>query len=163
MAGEKTSKQSKPVSGKAHAAAGTATGAGTSKVRLKKRAHPKFNVPNAGFMVSVKHRWRKPRGTHNKKRMHMAFMGALPSIGYGNPASIKGVHPSGLHEILVHNLQELQGLAGKAVRIAAAVGMKKRMLIEAKAEQMGLKILNKKANKNAASKDKEVPKETKVK
>jgi ribosomal protein L32E len=45
-------------------------------------------------------------------------------------------------EIRVNNVAELAAAQGCAVRIASAVGMKKRLDIQAKAAEMGLKILN---------------------
>lgn len=43
---------------------------------------------------------------------------------------------------MVNNVAELQKAQGSVVRIASAVGMKKRMEIQAKAAEAGLKVLN---------------------
>ena len=109
---------------------------------MEKKNKPKFNVPNLGFFKSVKARWRKPRGTHNKKRMKFQFMGALPKIGYRNPPSIRGLHPSGKREVLVNNAKEIEGLKDVVLRIASAVGGKKRKVIEEKAKELHLRIVN---------------------
>lgn len=109
---------------------------------IVKKNKPKFNVPNLGFFKSVKARWRKPRGTHNKKRMKAEFAGALPKIGYRNPPSIRDLHPSGMKEVLVNNLKDLDGLKSVVIRIASGIGGKKRKLIEEKAKSMKLDILN---------------------
>lgn len=97
---------------------------------------------NLGFFKSVKSRWRKPRGTHNKKRMKFEWAGAMPRIGYRNPVELRGVHPSGKREVLVHNVAQLEGLSGVVLRIASAVGAKKRKLMVEKAKAMNLVILN---------------------
>ena len=55
---------------------------------------------------------------------------------------MRGYHPCGLAEVLVNNVEELAAVEGCAVRIASAVGMKKRLVIQAKATEMGLKVLN---------------------
>ncbi|MDE1811213.1 MAG: hypothetical protein KGH66_04175, partial [Candidatus Micrarchaeota archaeon] len=62
-------------------------------ITMKKKPHPKFNVPNFGArsMSRVPERWRKQRGIDNKKRIKRNFMGAEPTIGYGNPKAIRGV------------------------------------------------------------------------
>lgn len=108
---------------------------------VTKKKKPKFNVPNLGFFKSVKARWRKPRGTHNKKRMGFKWTGASPKIGYKNAAEIRGLR-AGLSEVLVHNLTELEGLKNILVRIASGVGGKKRKLLVDKAKTLGLRVVN---------------------
>ncbi|MBU0591404.1 eL32 family ribosomal protein [Candidatus Micrarchaeota archaeon] len=110
----------------------------------KKKKKPKFNVLNAGFKKRVKSRWRKPRGTHNKKRIGFKWTGASPCIGYKNPDSIRGLHPNGTVDVLVNNLMELDGLKekGVSVRIASTIGAKKRVLMEEKAAKLKLKVVN---------------------
>ncbi len=68
----------------------------------------------------------------------------MPNIGYRSPANLRGYHPSGLKEVLVHNLKELQGLHPKihAVRIAHQVGDRKRVAIIERADDLGLRVLN---------------------
>ncbi|MCI0503186.1 eL32 family ribosomal protein [Candidatus Micrarchaeota archaeon] len=112
--------------------------------RIVKKKKPKFNVPNLGFFKSVKARWRKPRGTHNKKRMKFKFMGALPKVGYRNAAKTRGMHPGGMREVLVNNMAELESLGeGKVVvRLASTLGGRKRKALEEKAKTLKLVILN---------------------
>jgi large subunit ribosomal protein L32e len=109
---------------------------------MEKKNKPKFNVPNLGFFKSVKARWRKPRGTHNKKRMKFKFFGASPKIGYRNPPSIRDLHPSGKREVLVNNAKEVEGLKDVVLRIASSVGAQKRKVIEEKATALHLRIVN---------------------
>src|SRR3989338_6351974 len=111
-------------------------------VSTKKKNKPKFNVMNYGFMKSVKARWRRPRGTDNKKRIRKAFTGAAPRIGYRNPIAMRGLHPLGKQELLVNNVAELSNAKEKLVRIASSVGGKKRAQIISKAKEMGLIVLN---------------------
>lgn len=116
----------------------------TKTKRIVKKKKPKFNVPNLGFFKSVKSRWRKPRGTHNKKRMKFRFMGALPKVGYRNAAKTRGLHSSGRREALVNNLAELESLGeGRVVvRFASTLGAKKRKALEERAKTLKLVILN---------------------
>ncbi len=109
---------------------------------VQKKNKPKFNVLNLGFFKSVKARWRRPRGTHNKKRMKFKWTGAMPRIGYRNPLELRGLHSSGMKEVLVNNLKEVEGLKDVVVRIAAAVGAKKRKVIEEKAKALHLRVVN---------------------
>jgi large subunit ribosomal protein L32e len=111
---------------------------------IKKRKHPAFLRPNYGrsSRSRIKIAWRRPRGIDNKKRMKIKYMGASPSIGYGQPSKVKWLHPSGLPEKLVQSPLELQGLTGVAIRIAGTVGRKKREVIETLAKSLKLKVLN---------------------
>jgi large subunit ribosomal protein L32e len=107
-----------------------------------KKNKPKFNVLNDGHRKRVPSRWRKPRGTHNKKRMGMEWTGASPSIGYRNPPDVRGLHPDGNMEVLVNNVAELESLQNVSVRIASSVGIRKRKSIEEKAKSLKLRVLN---------------------
>jgi large subunit ribosomal protein L32e len=125
-------------------------------VKLKRKKKPRFNVPNLGFFKSVKARWRKPRGTHNKKRMKFKFMGASPKVGYKNSESVRGLHSSGRREVLVNNLGELKAIKDDKVlvRVAGSIGNKKRKLIEETAKSLKLEILNTRFNGQADGKSK---------
>lgn len=88
--------------------------------------------------------WRKPQGGQSKLRRHFGYRWNLPSIGYRGPRAVRGLHPSGFQEVLVHNPRQLEGLdpAKQAVRIAHGVGARKRELIERACDDAGLRVLN---------------------
>jgi large subunit ribosomal protein L32e len=112
---------------------------------LKKKKKPKFLRPNYGrsSRKRIKDNWRRPRGVDNKKRIKKAYMGASPSIGYSQPKKIRGLHPSGKKEILVHSLNDLKNIKpDSAIKIASAVGKKLYLKILNEASKLGLKILN---------------------
>ncbi|MCL4373423.1 MAG: hypothetical protein M1360_00295 [Candidatus Marsarchaeota archaeon] len=79
---------------------------------VTKKSHPKFNVPNFGakHMKRVKERWRKQRGIDNKKRIKKKFMGAEPTIGYRNPAELRGTRRDGKKAVLISNMNELRSV-----------------------------------------------------
>jgi len=115
------------------------------KIAVTKKPKKKFYVPNSTGkrrMKSVKPRWRKPRGVDNKKRIRKAWFGATPKVGNKNSEETRGLHPLGLHEILVNNIGELNGAENVLVRIAGGVGKKKKAEIVAKAKEMNLRVLN---------------------
>lgn len=92
--------------------------------------------------------WRRPRGHDNKMREHIAAKGAMVKVGYRRKREERGLHPSGVREVLVHNPTELPQTEHSrtgdplAVRIAATVGRRKREEIEAAAASLGIRVLN---------------------
>lgn len=88
--------------------------------------------------------WRVPRGIHSKTRRHWGYRPPLVSIGYGGPADVRGLHPSGFAEVLVHNEADLAKVdkATQAARIGGTVGGRKQKLIVAAADKAGIRVLN---------------------
>jgi large subunit ribosomal protein L32e len=89
-------------------------------------------------------KWRKPRGMHSKMRQHYAYRRNVVSIGYGSPKEARYLHPSGFKEVMVHNVKDLARInpETEAARVAHPVGMKKRLAIEAKADELKIRVLN---------------------
>ena len=105
---------------------------------------PEFLKQGVKYLKRVRPRWRRPRGRHSKLRVKEKSKGKMPNVGYRAPKSLRGLHPCGLKEVVVHNLKELSKINPKeeAVKIASTVGKKLRAKIIEKAKQLGLKILN---------------------
>lgn len=110
----------------------------------KNVARPKFRRQEWFRYRKFGDEWRKPQGGQSKLRRHFGYRWNLPSIGYRGPRAVRGLHPSGFQEVLVHNERQLEGLdaATQAVRIAHAVGSRKRELIEKACDEKGLRVLN---------------------
>jgi large subunit ribosomal protein L32e len=91
-------------------------------------------------------KWRKPRGKSSKMRRYEAGKAAMPSIGYGSNKLTRNLHPSGFKDVIVHNLNDLEKLDrdSEVARISASVGNKKKLAIVEKANELGIKVLNKK-------------------
>jgi large subunit ribosomal protein L32e len=81
---------------------------------------------------------------HSKMRRHYGYRPPIVSIGYRGPAEVRGLHPSGFEEVMVFNASQLTGIDPKvqAVRIGGTVGARKRGDIIAKADQEGIRVLN---------------------
>src|SRR2546422_2761157 len=94
----------------------------------KNAARPKFRRQEWFRYRKFGDEWRKPQGGQSKLRRHFGYRWNLPSIGYRGPRAVRGLHPSGFQEVLVHNERQLEGLdaAKQAVRIAHGVGTRKR-------------------------------------
>ena len=89
--------------------------------------------------------WRRPRGIHSKMRRGMKRRPPMVEIGYGGPALVRGLHPSGFEEVMVYNVDGLEDIDPKtqAARIGGTVGVKKRIAIENRAKELGIRVLNK--------------------
>ncbi len=72
--------------------------------------------------------WRRPKGVDNKMRLKRKGWPVLVSIGYRKIKKVRGLHPSGLKEVLIHNPSEVAGLDPEKVivRIASSVGKLKK-------------------------------------
>lgn len=105
---------------------------------------PKFLAQGAKYLKRIKNRWRRPRGRQSKLRRSEKSKGKKPSLGYGAPKKLRGLHPSGFKEVLVRTIKELDKIDQKneAVRISGSVGKKKKEEIVKKARELKLKILN---------------------
>jgi len=112
------------------------------KVRKDKEA--RFKREGVDKKKTISDSWRRPRGLHNKQRKLRKAKGPHPDPGYGSPLAVRGMHPCGLKEVRVFNLKDLEGVnpESHAIRIAATVGRKKRELVQNKAAEMKLRILN---------------------
>jgi len=88
--------------------------------------------------------WRKPQGGQSKLRRHFGYRWNLPSVGYRGPREVRGLHPSGFQEVLVHNPRQVEAVdpARQAVRVARGVGTRKRELIEKACDERKIRILN---------------------
>ncbi|MCL2712116.1 MAG: 50S ribosomal protein L32e [Methanomassiliicoccaceae archaeon] len=97
-----------------------------------------FRYPKLG------EKWRRPKGLHSKMKRNLKRRPPVVDIGFRGPALARGLHPSGFEEKLVFTVDELNGVDPKtqAVRIGASVGTKKRIQIEDKAFELGIRVLN---------------------
>ena len=92
--------------------------------------------------------WRVPSGIHSKVRRHFKYRPPVVSIGYRGPAEVRGLHPSGFQEVLVHNPEQLAKLdkTTQAARIGGTVGGRKAKLIVEAADKAGIHVLNRGGN-----------------
>ncbi len=88
--------------------------------------------------------WRRPKGIHSKMKRCLKRRAPSVDIGFRGPAAARDLHPSGFEEVLIHNIDGLEGIDPKvqAVRIGGTVGTKKRLAIQARADELGIRVLN---------------------
>ncbi len=111
---------------------------------VKRGKKPNFRRQEWFRYVRVGESWRKPRGLHSKTRRNYRYRAPKVSKGYRGPKTVRGRHPSGFEDVLIHSPKDLEGLDPKkqAARIGHTVGTRKRIAIKEKADELGIRILN---------------------
>ncbi len=68
----------------------------------------------------------------------------MASMGYRVPKNTRGLHPTGLKEVLVKNTMDLAGIdtSCQVVRISSGVGKRKKQQILKKADELKIRVLN---------------------
>ena len=67
----------------------------------------------------------------------------MVEAGYSSPKAVRGIHPSGYRDVLVYNPKDLEKItSGEAVRVAHTVGLRKKLAILQKADELNLRVLN---------------------
>lgn len=113
-----------------------------------KKKRPKFKMTSFGKLKRIKDKWRKPKGSDNKMKHGLKGYSKKIKIGYKGPKEVRGMHPSGVKIVNVNNVNELNGVDAKVygVYISRTVGKKKKLDIIKKCQELGIQILNFKAD-----------------
>ena len=115
------------------------------KIReLIKKKKPEFLRQEWFRYRRLSENWRRPKGLTSKMRRHMKYRISVVKIGFRGPKEARYLHPSGFEEVTVCNVKDLEKIDNKrqAARISGTVGTRKRIEIEKKANEMGIRILN---------------------
>lgn len=116
-------------------------------MKLRKRIskkRPHFKRFESWRFVRIKDQWRKPRGIDNKMRTEEQGWPKSVKVGYRGPSAVRGLHPSGLEEVMVWNPGDVDDVDAEtqAARIGGSVGGRKREAILEKAKELNIRILN---------------------
>lgn len=111
--------------------------------RIKQKT-PEFRRFESWRYVRIDEQWRKPKGIDNHMRLSVKGWPHLVKIGYRVPKKVRYLHPSGLRDVLVHNMAELELLSPEtdAARFASSVGRRKRIEMAKRAKSLGVRVLN---------------------
>ena len=119
----------------------------TEKKITTKRKKPKFlrtdwhKKIKLGKGVKKNQKWHSAIGRHNKLRLNRKGRSRIPRVGWGADAETKNF-VGGMKVVRVENVGEIGNVAKGQGVIIGSVGLKKRKEIIAKANEMGIKILN---------------------
>lgn len=81
---------------------------------LLKRKKPEFvRIDQWRYKRIEDSGWRNTRSIDNKIRRKWKGWPKPVEVGYRKPAAVRGLHPSGFVEVLVHNVEELAKLDPK--------------------------------------------------
>ncbi|GGP21262.1 50S ribosomal protein L32e [Thermocladium modestius] len=118
---------------------------------LMERREPKWMRMNSWLNRKLQGAWRRPKSLDNKIKKQRKGYPPLVKSGYGKPKLVRGLHPTGYEEVIVHNVKELDSIDPRrqAIRIARTIGLRKRIEIIRKATEKGIRVLN--ATKEAVS------------
>lgn len=109
----------------------------------KKARAPEFIRQDSWLRLKIgnKPRWRRPKGKHSKMRENRIGKHPRVEIGYRNPALVRGLTLTGMAPKLIHNIEELQRLNKQTdiAIVSATVGLKSRLEIAKKAQELGIK------------------------
>ncbi len=110
---------------------------------IQKRGKPRFVRQESWRYKRVRASWRRPRGKDSKMRRKLSGRPRSVEAGYSSPKAVRGFHPSGFREVLVHNPRDLDNITtGEVVRVAHTVGLRKKLAILQKADELNLRVLN---------------------
>jgi large subunit ribosomal protein L32e len=114
------------------------------KRRMRYEKQPAFRRGEWFRYLKLGIMWRRPRATTNKMRLNRKYRAPKVRIGYGKPSAVRGLHPSGFREVLVHHIDQLESIDPKvqAARIGSTVGTRKRRMLVQAADSKGIRVLN---------------------
>ena len=122
----------------------------STKAALALRAEQKKKTPSFRRTEWFRYKrlsrsgWRAPHGMDSKQRRNYKYRSALVRVGHGKVAAARGLHPSGFREIMVQNTLDLESIdpETEAARVGRSVGGRKREQIYSRADELGIRVLN---------------------
>jgi large subunit ribosomal protein L32e len=130
----------------------------SKSLKLRKKIsseRPDFKRSETHRFPRLGDKWRSSKGPRSKMRLKKMSRAAIVETGYRGPVLVRGLTSSGKHEVLIYRPVDLTAVDPdlEAVRIAAAVGTRKRLEILRKAEELKLQVINRRPSEKAEKKE----------
>ena len=108
------------------------------------KRRPKFKAYESWRYKRVKSRWRKAQGIDSSVRKKEKGVIKSPNIGYRGPKKVRGLHPTGLEEVLIQNIADLEKINRRKqiIKIASSIGAKKKRIILDLADEKRILVSN---------------------
>lgn len=109
--------------------------------RIKKKK-PTFLRQESHKVKKLNNRpkWRSPKGMHSKIRRKLQGRRIQPSLGYSSPRQVRGLTREGFKPVLIHTLNQLKD--NKVILLSKTLGLRKKLQLLKKAEELKIKVLN---------------------
>ncbi|NHJ04456.1 MAG: 50S ribosomal protein L32e [Candidatus Heimdallarchaeota archaeon] len=109
-----------------------------------RKSRPKFRRQESWRYKRLSKSWRRPMGIDNTMRHHKRGWPKIVRIGFRGPKAVRGLTSAGKEEVLIHNVKELEQIKKdtQIARISATVGVKKKVAITNRADELAVKIIN---------------------
>ncbi|MCQ2085860.1 MAG: 50S ribosomal protein L32e [archaeon] len=123
----------------------TETKSAIAKREIISQRRPTFKRQEWFRYSKLKEGWKRPKGIHSKMKRNLKRRPPVVDIGFRGPTRARGLHSSGFEEIFVCNVTDLEKVVDiktQAARISGTVGTKKRIDIQNRAKELGIRVLN---------------------
>jgi len=122
-----------------------------ARIKIVKKKRNTFDRFECDRHIRLNRSWRRPRGIDCRVRRRYRGVLRTPKIGYGSNNKTKHLLPSYKKKFVVNNVPELDMLLMSndkyCAEIAANVGAIKRIQLLRRADELGVKITNRKSKK----------------
>jgi large subunit ribosomal protein L32e len=122
-----------------------------AKIKIVKKKTNTFDRFECDRHTRMGRSWRRPRGIDCRVRRRYRGVLRMPKIGYGSNYKTRHLLPSYKKKFVVHNVQELDLLLMNndkyTAEISATVGAIKRIQILRRADELNVKVTNRKSRK----------------
>lgn len=122
-----------------------------ARIKIIKKKRTTFDRFESDRHIRLLRSWRKPRGIDCRVRRRYRGVLRTPKIGYGSNHKTRHLLSNYKKKFVVNNVQELDLLLTNndkyCAEIASTIGAAKRIQIIKRAEEMGVKLTNKKSTK----------------